>query len=104
MLAQHFHWRNVVLELGYGALAYLVAMHLAVPQLFPIVPPASQHVVLFALVLGMPLLVNTWRYIAWVKRGGHLASAFAVTLNWVGYVIGFTISFLNTQLPLLLGG
>lgn len=103
LLSQHFHWRNVVLELGYGALAYIVGVHIAVPLLFPVVPPTAQHIVLFALMLGLPLLVNTWRYITWVPRGGHLASAFAITLNWVGYVIGFTISFLQTQLPLLQG-
>lgn len=97
MLAQHFHWRNVLLELGYGALAYLVAIYLLVPVL------SAQPLLVLALLIGLPLLVNTWRYIVWVKRGGHLASAFAITLNWVGYVIGFAAGFFYTQLPLLQG-
>lgn len=87
---------RMAVELGLGAAAFFASLYLFVLRITPQlvsgdIPRGRLNLAFLFLV---PFGLNIWRFMAHMRRAGPSNAAFALMLNWIGYVAGMSLQFL----------
>lgn len=86
----------MAVELGLGAAAFFVSLYLFVLRVTPqlVAGDVARGRLNLAVLFLIPFALNIWRFMAHMRRAGPSNAAFALMLNWIGYVAGMSLQFL----------